>query len=80
MSPPRITLASKSQILAEALPYIRSFHGKTLVIKYGGNAMTSPALKAAFGRDITLLRLVGMSPVNYVRSQLIFVAEKKQAF
>jgi acetylglutamate kinase len=63
MSPPRITLASKSQILAEALPYIRSFHGKTLVIKYGGNAMTSPALKAAFGRDITLLRLVGMSPV-----------------
>jgi acetylglutamate kinase len=63
VSPPRITLASKSQILAEALPYIRSFHGKTLVIKYGGNAMTSPALKAAFGRDIALLRLVGMSPV-----------------
>jgi acetylglutamate kinase len=53
----------KAQILAEALPYIRSFHGKTFVIKYGGNAMTSPALKAAFGRDITLLRLVGMRPI-----------------
>src|ERR1700674_1321585 len=57
MSLPPISLAHKAQILAEALPYIRSFHGKTFVIKYGGNAMTEPALKAAFGRD------VGMSPV-----------------
>jgi acetylglutamate kinase len=63
MSPPLVTHASKSQILAEALPFIRGFHGKIIVIKYGGNAMVSPALKAAFGRDITLLRLVGMSPV-----------------
>lgn len=49
--------------MAEALPYIRSFHGKTFVIKYGGNAMTDPALKEAFGRDIAMLRLVGMSPI-----------------
>ncbi len=63
MSLPRISLAHKAQVLAEALPYIRSFHGKTFVIKYGGNAMTSPELKAAFGRDVTLLRLVGMSPI-----------------
>jgi acetylglutamate kinase len=63
MSLPPISLAQKAQILAEALPYIRSFHGKTFVIKYGGNAMTDPALKATFGRDIAMLRLVGMSPV-----------------
>jgi acetylglutamate kinase len=63
MSLPPISLAHKAQILAEALPYIRSFHGKTFVIKYGGNAMTEPALKAAFGRDVAMLRLVGMSPV-----------------
>lgn len=58
-----MSLAHTAQVLAEALPYIRSFHGKTFVIKYGGNAMTSPEVKAAFGRDITLLRLVGMSPI-----------------
>jgi acetylglutamate kinase len=63
MSIPPISLAQKAQILAEALPYIQSFHGKTFVIKYGGNAMTEPALKAAFGRDIALLRLVGMNPI-----------------
>ena len=63
MSLPSVSLAYKAQVLAEALPYIRSFHGKTFVIKCGGNAMTSPELKAAFGRDITLLRLVGMSPI-----------------
>lgn len=53
----------KAGLLAEALPYIRGFHGKTFIIKYGGNAMTDPALKAGFGRDIALLRLVGMNPV-----------------
>lgn len=63
MSIPPISLPQKAQILAEALPYIQSFHGKTFVIKYGGNAMTEPALKAAFGRDIALLRLVGMNPI-----------------
>ena len=58
-----ISTAHKAQILAEALPYIRSFHGKTFIIKYGGNAMIDPALKAAFGRDVALLQLVGMHPV-----------------
>ncbi|MCX7175097.1 MAG: acetylglutamate kinase [Proteobacteria bacterium] len=63
MSQFNISLSQKAGILAEALPYIRGFHGKTFVIKYGGNAMTEPALKAAFGRDIALLRLVGMNPI-----------------
>jgi acetylglutamate kinase len=49
--------------LAQALPYIRKFHGKTLVIKYGGNAMTDPALQKAFAEDVVLLKLVGMNPV-----------------
>ncbi len=53
----------KAEILAQALPYIRRFHGKTLVIKYGGNAMTDPALQAAFAEDVVLLKLVGMNPV-----------------
>ncbi len=47
----------------EALPYIRRFQGKTLVIKYGGNAMTEPLLKEGFARDIVLMKLVGMNPV-----------------
>ena len=53
----------KAQILAQALPYIRRFHGKTMVIKYGGNAMTDPALQAAFAEDVVLLKLVGINPV-----------------
>jgi acetylglutamate kinase len=53
----------KAEILAQALPYIRKFHGKTLVIKYGGNAMTDPALQQDFAEDIVLLKLVGMNPV-----------------
>ena len=53
----------KARILAEALPYIRAYHGKTLVIRLGGNAMADPALKAGFARDVALLRLVGMKPV-----------------
>ncbi len=53
----------KAQILAEALPYIRRFHGKTIVVKYGGNAMTDERLKHSFARDIVLLKLVGMNPV-----------------
>ncbi len=54
---------SKAQILSEALPYIRRFHGKTIVIKYGGNAMTDDTLKHSFARDVVLLKLVGMNPV-----------------
>ena len=53
----------KAQILAEALPYIQRFHDKAIVIKYGGNAMTEPALKAGFARDVVMLKLVGMNPV-----------------
>jgi acetylglutamate kinase len=58
-----IDVAQKAQILAEALPYIRRFHGKTIVIKYGGNAMTDETLKHSFARDVVLLKLVGMDPV-----------------
>jgi acetylglutamate kinase len=56
-------VAQKAQILAEALPYIRRFHGKTIVVKYGGNAMTDEKLKHSFARDVVLLKLVGMDPV-----------------
>src|SRR3954464_12678066 len=47
----------------EALPYIRDFHGKTIVIKYGGAAMTDPQLNEEFARDVVLLKYVGMNPV-----------------
>jgi acetylglutamate kinase len=49
--------------LLEALPYIREFHGKTVVIKYGGAAMTDPVLREEFARDVVLLKYVGMNPV-----------------
>ncbi len=58
-----VTPQTKAGILAQALPYIRKFQGKTLVIKYGGNAMTDPALQQAFAEDVVLLKLVGMNPV-----------------
>jgi acetylglutamate kinase len=63
MSSDSVNTALKAQILAEALPYIRRFHDKTIIIKYGGNAMTEPALKAGFARDVVMLKLVGMNPV-----------------
>src|SRR5215216_917218 len=53
----------KAEILAQALHYIRNFHGKTMVIKYGGNAMTDPELQADFAEDVVLLKLVGINPV-----------------
>jgi acetylglutamate kinase len=53
----------RAEILAQALPYIRKFHGKTMVIKYGGNAMTDPALQQDFAEDVVLLKLVGINPV-----------------
>jgi acetylglutamate kinase len=53
----------KAGILAEALPYIQKFHGKTIVVKYGGNAMTDEHLKQCFARDVVLLKLVGMNVV-----------------
>ena len=55
--------AAKAAILAEALPYIREFSGRTVVVKYGGNAMTDPGLVDLFAQDIVLMRLVGMNPV-----------------
>ncbi len=58
-----ISAPIKAQVLAEALPYIKRFHGKTIVIKYGGNAMTDEKLKHSFAHDVVLLKLVGMNPV-----------------
>src|SRR5438477_11982530 len=51
------------ETLLEALPYIREFHGRTVVIKYGGAAMTDPALREEFARDVVLLKYVGLNPV-----------------
>jgi acetylglutamate kinase len=59
----KIPPQDKAAILAEALPYIKRFHGKTIVVKYGGNAMTDEKLKQSFARDVVLLKLVGMDPV-----------------
>ena len=56
--------ASKTaQVLTEALPYIRQFHGQTVVIKYGGNAMIEEGLKQSFARDVVLMKLVGINPI-----------------
>jgi len=55
--------ANIAQVLTEALPYIQKFIGKTIVIKYGGNAMVDEALKSGFARDVVLMKLVGMNPV-----------------
>ena len=57
------TPAHKANVLAEALPYIKRFHGKTIVVKYGGNAMREEPLKRSFAHDVVLLKLVGMNPV-----------------
>ncbi len=57
------TAMSNARVLSEALPYIRRFSGKTIVIKYGGNAMTEEALKNGFACDVVLLKLVGLNPV-----------------
>ena len=58
-----IAARDKAEILAQALPYIRKFHGKTIVIKYGGNVMTDPGLQTDFAEDVVLLKLVGINPV-----------------
>jgi acetylglutamate kinase len=55
--------ATVADILIEALPYIRRFYGRTIVIKYGGHAMVDPGLKKDFARDITLLKFIGLNPV-----------------
>ena len=59
----KLSPIDKAGVLAEALPYIKRFHGKTIVVKYGGNAMTDEHLKQCFARDVVLLKLVGMNPV-----------------
>ncbi|OGA18508.1 MAG: acetylglutamate kinase [Betaproteobacteria bacterium RIFCSPLOWO2_12_FULL_63_13] len=63
MSPSPPGAALKARTLAEALPYIRRFHGRTIVVKYGGNAMADAVLKRSFAHDVVLLKLVGMNPV-----------------
>lgn len=58
-----LSRVEKAKVLIEALPYIRAFAGKTIVIKYGGSAMTDPALKESFALDVILLGTIGMHPV-----------------
>ena len=57
------SLVEKAEVLIEALPYIRRFFGKTIVIKYGGHAMLEPELRESFARDVVLLKYVGLKPV-----------------
>lgn len=63
MSLDRNAALNVAQVLTEALPYIQRFTGKTIVVKFGGNAMVDPALHESFARDIVLMKLVGMNPV-----------------
>jgi acetylglutamate kinase len=58
-----LNATEKARILMEALPYIQRYHGRTVVVKYGGAAMEDPALRASFASDIVLMRYVGMNPV-----------------
>ncbi|MFY9586134.1 MAG: acetylglutamate kinase [Actinomycetota bacterium] len=58
-----MTATEKARILMEALPYIKRYHGRTVVVKYGGAAMDDPALREGFANDIVLMRYVGMNPV-----------------
>jgi acetylglutamate kinase len=58
-----IAPATTARILAEAMPYLRAYHGKTFVVRFGGRAMADPALMRAFARDVALLRLAGMRPI-----------------
>jgi acetylglutamate kinase len=60
---PAVDVLEKAHVLAEAMPYIREFSGKTVVVKYGGHAMEDPALADLFAQDVVLMRLVGMNPV-----------------
>ena len=63
MSIEDLSPGTKAAVLAEALPYIKRFHGKTIVVKYGGNAMTDEHLKNCFARDVVLLELIGFNIV-----------------
>ena len=61
--PAKLSSSQKAEVLIEALPYIQKFYDRTIVIKYGGNAMTDIALQEDFAEDIVLLKLIGMNPV-----------------
>ena len=63
MSLSRKEAATTAQVISRALPYIQRFAGKTVVVKYGGNAMVDERLKASFARDIVLMKAVGINPV-----------------
>ena len=63
MSLDRESAMNVAKVLTEALPYIQRFTGKTIVVKFGGNAMAESQLKQQFARDIVLMKLVGMNPV-----------------
>src|SRR5210317_1992545 len=63
MSLSRENALNIAQVLTESLPYIQRFTGKTIVIKFGGNAMTDPQLHESFARDVVLMKLVGMNPI-----------------
>ncbi|WP_028357319.1 acetylglutamate kinase [Brackiella oedipodis] len=58
-----ISAALRADIIAESMPYIRQFHGKTIVVKYGGNAMIDEQLQRSFAYDIVMLKLIGMNPI-----------------
>jgi acetylglutamate kinase len=58
-----VTIADRAQVLMEALPYIREFYGKRLVVKYGGHAMVKEDLKRSFAMDVVLMKYIGMNPV-----------------
>ena len=63
MSLDRNAALNIAKVLTEALPYIQRFTGKTIVVKFGGNAMVDPELHESFARDVVLMKLVGMNPV-----------------
>ena len=63
MTETAITPAIKAEIISEAMPYIRRFHGKTIVIKFGGNAMVDEHLQKTFAHDVALLKLIGLNPI-----------------
>jgi acetylglutamate kinase len=63
MSLPIDSAKNIARVLTEALPYIQKFTGRTVVVKYGGNAMVDDKLKNSFARDIVLMKLVGMNPI-----------------
>ena len=63
MTAPAVTPNVKAQVLAEALPWLKALHGKIVVVKYGGNAMTEDALRQSFADDMVFLRNCGIHPV-----------------